>query len=263
MHARLLPAWWTLHGAWRRALPPIICIPVCLRLAQLSAPHCSPCRAACLSPAPADHRTTACGTRLGPLSVSSRSQRGPGSIGTRGGAAGSTTPPAAAARGERRRSTMADRPAKQQKLEQPATPANVIIQFQSPEGGATGALLAGRGLQPGEEVRLNRPASAPASTPLPYAPCRPAGPQLDVPHDVTPAQLETLLNGLLQARSSVCTCRGTAASARTLAAPWRAGRLLLIRLCLCSPPHCRQRRSCLILSSSRTRSWRQSWGRTC
>ncbi len=26
----------------------------------------------------------------------------------------------------------------------------------------------------------------------------PAGPQLDVPHDVTPAQLEALLNGLLQ-----------------------------------------------------------------
>jgi len=26
----------------------------------------------------------------------------------------------------------------------------------------------------------------------------PAGPQLDLPHDVTPAQLETLLNGLLQ-----------------------------------------------------------------
>ena len=25
-----------------------------------------------------------------------------------------------------------------------------------------------------------------------------AGPQLDVPHDVTPVQLETLLNGLLQ-----------------------------------------------------------------
>jgi ribosome assembly protein 4 len=39
--------------------------------------------------------------------------------------------------------------------------ANVIIQFQSPEGD-------------------------------------PTGPQLDVPHDVTPQQLETLLNGLLQ-----------------------------------------------------------------
>ncbi|KAL4439724.1 hypothetical protein ABPG75_002725 [Micractinium tetrahymenae] len=57
---------------------------------------------------------------------------------------------------------MAERPAKQQKLDASTTPANVIIQFQSPEGEAT-------------------------------------GPQLDVPHDVTPEQLETLLNGLLQA----------------------------------------------------------------
>lgn len=38
----------------------------------------------------------------------------------------------------------------------------------------------------------------PPSAPLPLPA---AGPQLDVPHDVTPAQLETLLNGLLQ----VCT----------------------------------------------------------
>lgn len=61
---------------------------------------------------------------------------------------------------------MAERPAKQQKLDAAATPANVIIQFQSPEGEAT-------------------------------------GPQLDVPHDVTPEQLETLLNGLLQAEEKL------------------------------------------------------------
>ncbi|GAB4813789.1 hypothetical protein N2152v2_000835 [Parachlorella kessleri] len=53
------------------------------------------------------------------------------------------------------------RPAKQQKVEQQAPAANVILQFQSPDGDTT-------------------------------------GPQLDVPQDVTPGQLETLLNGLLQ-----------------------------------------------------------------
>ena len=40
---------------------------------------------------------------------------------------------------------MADRPAKQQKVEPLATPANVIIQFQSPEGDATGAGRGGGG----------------------------------------------------------------------------------------------------------------------
>lgn len=34
---------------------------------------------------------------------------------------------------------MAGRPTKQQKLDEAAPPANVIIQFQSPEGDATGA----------------------------------------------------------------------------------------------------------------------------
>ena len=52
-------------------------------------------------------------------------------------------------------------PAKQRKLDPDTPAANVIIQFQSPEG-------------------------------------EPTGPQLDLPHDVTPQQLETLLNGLLQ-----------------------------------------------------------------
>lgn len=58
---------------------------------------------------------------------------------------------------------MAERPAvKKQKVEAAApAAANVIIQFRSPEGEAT-------------------------------------GPELDVPHDVTPQQLEALLNGLLQ-----------------------------------------------------------------
>lgn len=51
-------------------------------------------------------------------------------------------------------------PNKQQKLDDTPS-ANVIIQFISPEGDTT-------------------------------------GPQLDVPHNVTPQQLETLLNGLLQ-----------------------------------------------------------------
>eukprot|EP00887_Chlorella_sp_A99_P001715 scaffold8.g1715.t1 len=61
---------------------------------------------------------------------------------------------------------MAERPAvKKQKVEAAApAAANVIIQFRSPEGEAT-------------------------------------GPELDVPHDVTPQQLEALLNGLLQARA--------------------------------------------------------------
>lgn len=55
------------------------------------------------------------------------------------------------------------RPTKQAKTETKSLPktANVIIQFQSSDGHVT-------------------------------------GPQLDVPHDVTPLQLETLLNGLLQ-----------------------------------------------------------------
>lgn len=55
-------------------------------------------------------------------------------------------------------------PSKQQKTDHP--PANVILQFQSPEGDAT-------------------------------------GPQLDVPQDVTPSQLETLLNGLLQSEEKL------------------------------------------------------------
>lgn len=44
-----------------------------------------------------------------------------------------------------------------------------------------------------------------ANDPLPFTPAfvskaalTAAGPQLDVPHDVTPQQLETLLNGLLK-----------------------------------------------------------------
>lgn len=61
---------------------------------------------------------------------------------------------------------MAERAAKLQKLDRAPSAANVIIQFQSPEGAVT-------------------------------------GPQLDVPHDVTPAQLETLLNGLLQAEEKL------------------------------------------------------------
>jgi hypothetical protein len=40
---------------------------------------------------------------------------------------------------------------------------------------------------------------APDMTPSHISECNgDAGPQLDVPHDVTPTQLETLLNGLLQ-----------------------------------------------------------------
>eukprot|EP00882_Tetradesmus_deserticola_P033717 GHRQ01038539.1.p1 GENE.GHRQ01038539.1~~GHRQ01038539.1.p1 ORF type:complete len:163 (+),score=40.14 GHRQ01038539.1:284-772(+) len=54
-----------------------------------------------------------------------------------------------------------DRPAKQPRLDSVAEAANVIIQLESAEG-------------------------------------RQAGPALDVPHSVTPQQLEVLLNGLLQ-----------------------------------------------------------------
>ena len=114
---------------------------------------------------------------------------------------------------------MSERAAKQQKLDLAALPANVIIQFQSPEGDATGkhrrrrcvcsAALLGAGFTCDVCILILAP-TLPLTlclrcyqtltlSPQPLAaPCCPAGPQLDLPHDVTPSQLETLLNGLLQ-----------------------------------------------------------------
>lgn len=116
-------------------------------------------------------------------------------------------------------------PAKQRRLEEPIA-ANVIVQFESAEGetaGARGALwrhrpgrlcitahagtlrLAGctpkRIRQPPAQIKHlthTTPEQQPSHCMLLFWLPNGAGPQLDLPHNVTPAQLEVLLQGLLQ-----------------------------------------------------------------
>jgi hypothetical protein len=90
---------------------------------------------------------------------------------------------------------MAERAAKQPRLD-PEVAANVIIQFESAEGEH-----AGMGAHGGTGSRADSLSASPVSSPpsLCSVPaCAHTGPTLDVPHTVTPQQLEVLLNGLLQ-----------------------------------------------------------------
>ncbi len=72
------------------------------------------------------------------------------------------------------------------------TPTNVIIQLQSSTGDVTGPSQ--KFHRPRRRPSLQNSAAIYELTRSPIG----AGPQLDVPHDVTPSQLETLLNGLQQ-----------------------------------------------------------------
>ena len=83
-------------------------------------------------------------------------------------------------------------PQKMAKLDT-AQPTNVIIQFQSDVGETVGMIqwnhcshFGAQGIAKDLNMHVER------------VMCLQTGPQLDVPHDVTPKQLETLLNGLLK-----------------------------------------------------------------
>ena len=75
-------------------------------------------------------------------------------------------------------------PIKQAKLEPAPPAANIIVQFQSDAGE-----VIGNHLPPWASCGMLNSAQGP---------CEATGPELDLPADATPAQLEVLLNSLLQ-----------------------------------------------------------------
>lgn len=94
---------------------------------------------------------------------------------------------------------MTERAAKQPRLD-PEVAANVIIQFESAEGEHAGRWMR-TALGPPETAwhtphahTRKRFTAVPLCSPMYIH----TGPTLDVPHTVTPQQLEVLLNGLLQ-----------------------------------------------------------------
>lgn len=94
-------------------------------------------------------------------------------------------------------------PAKKGRLDKDeAIAANVIVQFESADGTTTGEaarMSAAQGAQPnGGSAPMHAPLLPPSCASPPTNHRTAAGPQLDLPHNVTPAQLEVLLQGLLE-----------------------------------------------------------------
>lgn len=95
-----------------------------------------------------------------------------------------------------------ERPAKAARLDIGAS--NIIVQFQSSSGEATGSFMRPCAQRQAPCVKLQcaasrrRQAAREAQILTPWAFLSTAGPQLDIPQNVAPEQLEVLLNGLLQ-----------------------------------------------------------------